>query len=77
MDLDCTEAVALASAFLPPTESVFGRAGKRKPRNARASVMNSALGSAVAGGAPLLPVIGCRSTQRIRPPIAVFVVTGV
>ena len=27
-DLDCAEALALADSFLPPTESVFGRAGK-------------------------------------------------
>ena len=28
MDLDCTEALALAPSFLPPTEAVFGRASK-------------------------------------------------
>jgi len=27
-DLDCREALALAGSFLPPTDSVFGRAGK-------------------------------------------------
>ena len=30
IDLDCTEAVALAPALLPPTESVFGRSGKSR-----------------------------------------------
>jgi Bifunctional DNA primase/polymerase, N-terminal len=30
VDLDCREAVALASYFLPPTGSIYGRAGKRK-----------------------------------------------
>jgi hypothetical protein len=31
VDLDCTEAVVLAPAFLPPTHAVFGR--KSKPRS--------------------------------------------